>query len=33
MSVDANANANANLDQKVLQYEIFINEVLRSDLQ
>ncbi|XP_034392312.1 protein UXT [Cyclopterus lumpus] len=31
MSVDANANAN--VDQKVLQYENFINEVLRSDLQ
>ncbi|XP_031149039.1 protein UXT [Sander lucioperca] len=31
--VDANANANANLDQKVLQYENFINEVLKRDLQ
>lgn len=27
------ANANANLDQKVLQYESFINEVLRRDLE
>ncbi|XP_037335651.1 protein UXT [Pungitius pungitius] len=27
------ANANANLDQKVVQYENFINEVLRRDLQ
>ncbi|KAG7220380.1 hypothetical protein INR49_018218 [Caranx melampygus] len=26
-------NANANVDQKVLQYENFINEVLRRDLQ
>ncbi|XP_068454554.1 protein UXT [Clinocottus analis] len=33
MSVDANASAHANLDQKVLQYENFINEVLRNDLQ
>ncbi|TDG95828.1 hypothetical protein EPR50_G00244860 [Perca flavescens] len=31
--VDENANANANLDQKVLQYENFINEVLKRDLQ
>lgn len=29
----ANANANANVDQKVLQYETFINDVLRRDLQ
>lgn len=27
------ANANANVDQKVLQYESFINEVLRRDLE
>ncbi|KAK7884570.1 hypothetical protein WMY93_027693 [Mugilogobius chulae] len=27
------ANAKANIDQKVLQYENFINEVLRRDLQ
>lgn len=27
------ANANANVDQKVLQYETFINDVLRRDLQ
>lgn len=31
--VGANANANANVDQKVLQYENFINEVLKTDLQ
>ncbi|KAM6928870.1 protein UXT [Lycodopsis pacificus] len=33
MSPPVDANANANLDQKVLQYENFINEVLRRDLQ
>lgn len=33
MSPPADANANANVDQKVLQYETFINEVLRRDLQ
>lgn len=33
MSLPVNANANANVDQKVLQYETFINEVLRRDLQ
>ncbi|XP_028265495.1 protein UXT [Parambassis ranga] len=27
------ANANANVDQKVLQYENFINDVLKRDLQ
>ncbi|XP_047444502.1 protein UXT [Mugil cephalus] len=27
------ANANANVEQKVLQYENFINEVLKRDLQ
>ncbi|XP_029995151.1 protein UXT [Sphaeramia orbicularis] len=27
------ANANANVDQKVLQYETFISDVLRRDLQ
>ncbi|KAI3357935.1 hypothetical protein L3Q82_016309, partial [Scortum barcoo] len=27
------ANANANVDEKVLQYENFINEVLKKDLQ
>ncbi|XP_051282748.1 protein UXT [Dicentrarchus labrax] len=30
---DANSNANANVDEKVVQYENFINEVLRRDLQ
>lgn len=33
MSPPADANANANVEQKVLQYEQFINEVLRRDLQ
>lgn len=33
MSPPVDANANANVDQKVLQYENFINEVLRRDLQ
>ena len=33
MSLPANANATANVDQKVLQYENFINEVLKRDLQ
>ena len=28
-----NANDNANADQKVQQYENFINEVLKRDLQ
>ncbi|KAK1899093.1 Protein UXT [Dissostichus eleginoides] len=31
--LDANANANANVDPKVLQYENFIHEVLKKDLQ
>lgn len=33
LPVDANANANVTVDQKVLQYENFINEVLKRDLQ
>uniref|UniRef100_UPI0037E9197B protein UXT n=1 Tax=Semicossyphus pulcher TaxID=241346 RepID=UPI0037E9197B len=33
MSLPANANANAYVDPKVLQYENFINEVLKRDLQ
>ncbi|XP_036960902.1 protein UXT [Acanthopagrus latus] len=33
MSQPANADANANVDEKVLQYEHFINEVLKRDLQ
>lgn len=33
MSEPVNANANANVDQKILQYEHFINEVLKRDLQ
>ncbi|XP_020515627.1 protein UXT [Labrus bergylta] len=33
MSLPVHANANANVDRKVLQYENFINEVLKRDLQ
>ncbi|XP_041655500.1 protein UXT [Cheilinus undulatus] len=33
MSEPVKANANANVDQKILQYEHFINEVLKRDLQ
>ncbi|XP_040921764.1 protein UXT [Toxotes jaculatrix] len=33
LPVNAHANANANVDPKVLQYENFINEVLKRDLQ
>ncbi|XP_008291284.1 protein UXT [Stegastes partitus] len=33
MSPPADANANANVGQKVVQYENFINEVLKRDLQ
>lgn len=33
MAAPVGANANANVDQKVLQYENFINEVLKTDLQ
>ncbi|XP_068194551.1 protein UXT [Antennarius striatus] len=33
MSVPVSANANANVDQKVLQYESFITDVLKRDLQ
>lgn len=33
MSPPGDANANANVGQKVLQYENFINEVLKRDLQ
>ncbi|XP_070766822.1 protein UXT [Enoplosus armatus] len=33
MSPPVDANANANVNQKVLQYENFINEVLKRDLQ
>lgn len=30
---DADANANANVEQKILQYEKFISEVLKRDLE
>ncbi|XP_041858933.1 protein UXT isoform X2 [Melanotaenia boesemani] len=33
MAPPADANANANVEQKVLQYEAFLDEVLRRDLQ
>lgn len=33
MSPPCNADANANVDQKILQYENFVNEVLKKDLQ
>lgn len=33
MSAPDNATARPNVDQKVLQYETFINEVLKRDLQ
>ncbi|XP_068605322.1 protein UXT [Brachionichthys hirsutus] len=33
MSLPVSANANANADQKVLQYENFISDVLQRDLQ
>ncbi|XP_023281769.1 protein UXT [Seriola lalandi dorsalis] len=33
MSLPVDANANANVEQKVVQYENFINDVLRRDLQ
>lgn len=33
MSAPDNATARPNVDQKVLQYEAFINEVLKRDLQ
>ncbi|XP_026188570.1 protein UXT [Mastacembelus armatus] len=33
MSSPGNANANASVEEKVLQYENFINEVLRRDLR
>lgn len=33
MSASCNDHANANVDQKILQYEDFVNEVLKKDLQ
>lgn len=33
MSPPRNAHANANVDQKILQYENFVNDVLKKDLQ
>lgn len=33
MSPPCKADANANVDQKILQYENFVNEVLKKDLQ
>lgn len=33
MSPPCSADANANVDQKILQYENFVNEVLKKDLQ
>lgn len=33
MAPPCDAHANANVGQKILQYENFVNEVLKKDLQ